>query len=172
MLPDLKTPLLWALGLALAAALATAGIESTRGASARTDAAKARQELAEYRTTVAESGRLAERAQRTEEQRRAAAVTKEATSAQARIASLEDDVRRLGAAAVGVRDAAAGAAGRARAHSCTAEPVTRQPGDDPIGLLADVLGRADQRAGELAEYADRLRIAGIACERSYDSLTP
>lgn len=38
-------------------------------------------------------------------------------------------------------------------------------------LIADVLGRADQRAGELAEYADRARIAGQQCERDYDALT-
>lgn len=42
---------------------------------------------------------------------------------------------------------------------------------DPIGVLADVLRRADDRAGILAEYADRARIAGQLCERSYDSLT-
>lgn len=41
---------------------------------------------------------------------------------------------------------------------------------DPIGVLADVLSRADERAGVLADYADRARIAGLACERSYDAL--
>jgi hypothetical protein len=61
--------------------------------------------------------------------------------------------------------------------------ASRRPGDsgavdggastgDPGHLLADVLGRADQRAGELAAYADAARIAGLACERSYDALTP
>jgi hypothetical protein len=34
-----------------------------------------------------------------------------------------------------------------------------------------VLGRAGERAGELAEYADRARIAGQQCERDYDALT-
>lgn len=41
---------------------------------------------------------------------------------------------------------------------------------DPIGVLADVLGRADERAGILAEYADKARIAGQSCERDYDAL--
>ncbi|WP_441616160.1 MULTISPECIES: DUF2514 family protein [unclassified Cupriavidus] len=41
----------------------------------------------------------------------------------------------------------------------------------PIGTLADVLSRADQRAGILAGYADVAGIAGQACERAYDSLT-
>jgi len=39
MLPDLKMPLLWALGVALVAALVTAGIERTRAAGARADLA-------------------------------------------------------------------------------------------------------------------------------------
>ncbi|MBY4945399.1 DUF2514 domain-containing protein [Cupriavidus respiraculi] len=41
---------------------------------------------------------------------------------------------------------------------------------DPIGMLADVLGRADLRAGILAQYADAARIAGQACEGAYGSL--
>ena len=43
------------------------------------------------------------------------------------------------------------------------------PAGDAIGVLADVLGRADQRAGELADAADRAHAAGLACERDYDA---
>lgn len=43
---------------------------------------------------------------------------------------------------------------------------------DAIGVLADVLGRADRRAGVLAAYADAARAAGLKCERDYDALTP
>jgi hypothetical protein len=46
------------------------------------------------------------------------------------------------------------------------------PAGDPIGVLADVLGRADERAGILAVHADAARAAGLACERAYDALTP
>lgn len=42
---------------------------------------------------------------------------------------------------------------------------------DAIGVLADVLERADTRARVLAEYADAARTAGQACERAYDALT-
>lgn len=43
---------------------------------------------------------------------------------------------------------------------------------DAIGVLADVLGRADRRAGILAEYADRAREAGLKCQADYDALKP
>ncbi|WP_376740637.1 DUF2514 family protein [Pseudomonas veronii] len=37
-------------------------------------------------------------------------------------------------------------------------------------VLADVLKRADQRAGDMAGYADQSRIRGVTCEQAYDSL--
>ena len=37
-------------------------------------------------------------------------------------------------------------------------------------VLSDLLQRADKRAGELAVAYDRARIAGLTCERSYQSL--
>ncbi|BFT83928.1 DUF2514 family protein [Enterobacter ludwigii] len=37
-------------------------------------------------------------------------------------------------------------------------------------LLANVLESADKRAGELAEYADRARITGLTCEKTYDGI--
>ncbi len=36
-------------------------------------------------------------------------------------------------------------------------------------VLSDLLSRADARAGELARYADQLRVAGRTCEVSYDA---
>lgn len=38
-------------------------------------------------------------------------------------------------------------------------------------LLANVLESADKRAGELAEYADRLRVKGQQCENTYKGVT-
>lgn len=55
-----------------------------------------------------------------------------------------------------------------RAHPTP--PSDSPPAGDPIGVLADVLGRADHRAGILAAYADSARIAGLQCERSYQAL--
>ncbi|PLC06417.1 hypothetical protein CY658_05125 [Variovorax sp. RO1] len=53
MLPDLKTPLLWVLGLGLVAALATAGIERTRAAGARADLATEKRSRADENTARA-----------------------------------------------------------------------------------------------------------------------
>jgi chromosome segregation ATPase len=53
MLPDLKTPLLWVLGLGLVAALATAGIERTRAAEARADLASEKADRAKENTARA-----------------------------------------------------------------------------------------------------------------------
>jgi hypothetical protein len=63
-----------------------------------------------------------------------------------------------------VRLTAAVAAARAAAAAGSA------PAGDPIGVLADVLVRADDRAAVLADFADRSRAAGLACERSYNAL--
>lgn len=38
-------------------------------------------------------------------------------------------------------------------------------------VLADVLGRIDAAAGELAAHADRARVAGMACEAAYDRVS-
>jgi hypothetical protein len=43
---------------------------------------------------------------------------------------------------------------------------------DALDVLAQLFSGADDTAGELAQAADRARVAGLACERSYDALTP
>lgn len=45
------------------------------------------------------------------------------------------------------------------------------PADDRASVLADLLGRAAERADQLAEQADSARIAGQLCVSAYDSLT-
>ncbi|MFG0659304.1 DUF2514 family protein [Delftia sp. WSY_13] len=55
----------------------------------------------------------------------------------------------------------------ARSAATAAE---REATADAIGVLADVLGRADERAGILAAAADQARARGAACERAYDTV--
>lgn len=69
-----------------------------------------------------------------------------------------------------LRDATKSLADKARAQCAdSSASELRQATDDPIGVLAHVLGRADERAGILADIADRRAIAGAACERAYDA---
>jgi len=48
-------------------------------------------------------------------------------------------------------------------------PQARQLPAPPV-LLADVLKRIDQRAGDLAEVADQAKARGVTCERAYDGI--
>lgn len=107
-------------------------------------------------------------AARTEEQRRTAAQSEIAKDAnQQRTAALADAfAARAAAGSLQQRVDQLVAAARRPAASAGSPAA-----GDPLDLLADVLSRADQRAGELAEYADRARIAGQQCERDYDALT-
>ncbi|AOI94857.1 DUF2514 family protein [Burkholderia sp. LA-2-3-30-S1-D2] len=76
----------------------------------------------------------------------AAAADGAAVSLRKQVAALVVDVRR---AAASTRSTATG---------------------DALDLLADVLGRTDEAAGEFARIADERGIAGQQCERSYDAL--
>lgn len=137
----------------------------------RQGGASARVELAQVRQQAAEQVASAERKQREIELQRTRDVQEAATHAQTRIDALAADLAASRAAADGLRAAAASAARRACPNPSAAGAGTREPDPGALDLLVDVLGRADARAGELAEYADRARIAGSACERAYDALT-
>ncbi|MFS8930933.1 DUF2514 family protein [Cupriavidus taiwanensis] len=107
---------------------------------------------------------------RREEQRRTTAQTEIANAAIQKANAAQADAR---AADTARRELLARVTALANA--------SRRPGDsgaggggaaaaDAIHLLADVFGRADARAGELAQFADAVHVAGQACERSYDAL--
>ncbi len=108
---------------------------------------------------------------RTEEQRRTAAQAEIANAATKETEIAHADARDAADTAERLRKRVADlVASRGKRESATPAVGSEATGD-PIGVLADVLSRADRRAGILAEYADTTRIAGLACERSYDSLT-
>lgn len=154
----------WLLLALLAAALVLVGVE-------RTQVLKARADTAQLRADMATAQAAAEKRERAKEAQRAADVQEVATHAQSQIDSLAADL----ADSRGVADSLRAAVDSARRRACPSAPAAGagpgQLGADPIGVLADVFTRADKRAGELAEYADRLRIAGAGCERAYDALT-
>ena len=110
------------------------------------------------------------------------AVTKAREEEQRRINTLEviaNDTRfKLDAAhadAATARTAAAGLRQQLadyRTRNACSPAVTggSTPAEDPLVLLSELLSRADERAGELAVFADRAHLAGRACEAAYDSL--
>lgn len=73
-----------------------------------------------------------------------------------------------------VRDAADATVGRVAAsqgssHSCTT--AASQAATRAVMVLADVLKRADQRAGDLAAVADQARARGLTCEQAYGAIS-
>lgn len=130
----------------------------------------ARAELVEARLDAARAQVKAVDDARIEEQRRTAAQTEIANAATEKLEDARADAAAANDASGRLRQRVAEllAAGRAAGNPATAG--AGPAAGDPLDVLADVLGRADQRAGILAEYADATRIAGQACERSYDAL--
>jgi len=161
----------WIAAGAIAGAVALAGVQTVRLANERTAHATSKQEFADART---ESARLTAQAE-----------TEQREKFERRIKGKDDAINQAQKLADGLR-LAADRAKRAdsKLRQSTAELVARAreacgrsgtgsasaTADDPIGVLADVSGRIDERAGVLAEYADRARVAGQTCERQYDSL--
>ena len=93
-------------------------------------------------------------------------------SAQEAIAQAQADAAAAGVESGRLREQARRLA--ARASQCASNPGAAQGGPaagHPAMVLADLLSRADERAGELAAAYDRARASGLACERAYLSLT-
>lgn len=105
---------------------------------------------------------------RQEEQRRQAAVNKEASDAREQIKAATSDASVADAAG----DRLHVEAGKFAATSC-GDPGAAKRGASATRaamVLSELFQRADKRAGELAAAYDRARIAGLTCERSYESL--
>src|SRR5690606_32902147 len=138
----------------------------------RMDAKLARQESAHTAVLeqMAQATVASVEAARTEEARRTAAVEEQRDIAQNRADGLALDVAAGRAVADRLRELDA-----LRSRGCTCGPAAAdggasKSGTDAIGLLIDVLTGLESAGREVAEYADRLEIAGLACEGSYDSV--
>lgn len=126
----------------------------------------------EQATELATVRAAAELAARKAEQRRQADIERVRQDAEKQIASAERDAVAADAVAVGLREQAERLA--KRASQCASHTGTTQSGDaagQSAVVLADLLSRADERAGELAAAYDRARASGMACQRAYFSLT-
>lgn len=150
-------------GVALYQSGHSAGEEGER----KTWQAKWDKQSAELAEARAQNVQLA----REEEQRRQRAIDKVRQDAEQQIARVETDAAAASAVAAGVLEQARRLA--TRTNQCASHSSVTQSGDaarQPAVVLADLLGRADARAGELARAYDRARTAGLACERAYHSL--
>lgn len=158
----LLNPRFWG-GLAVVVALTLAGAFVYRAGRA-----SLRGEFDAYKLAQQEVRILADRAQRTEEQRRTTAIAKEVTNAQpliqaeARDAAALPDSRLQQPAIRYIR------------RACPNPPAAAAgaPASDPLMVFADVLGRIEQRSEDLARLAGERGAAGTICQRSYDALTP
>lgn len=135
--------------------------------------ANARWELkwADQQTLQAKGLAAATAAARAEEQRRQEAVDQVINDARQQQAAANADGGSADAAGERVREQAGKLAASA---SCTAgDPGATERSKTATRaamVLSDLFQRADKRAGELARAYDAARIAGQACERSYDAL--
>ncbi len=107
---------------------------------------------------------------RIEEQRRAKQLSEIANEAKQQAETASADAGRARAESGRLRERVAELVAAGRAASDSAAAGGGQAAGDPLDVLADVLLRADQRAGDLADFADRAHIAGAGCERAYSAL--
>lgn len=160
----------YGLGIALAASLAGLGVQSYRLKAEQADHANTKSEFSDYRgKATSQALELSEKNRATEQELANAYAANEALAKQALDAILSAAATEQ-LAHRRVQDAARDAADAARTRCAAATtPGYSTPGPDPIGVLADVLGRADSRAGELAAVAQGSRIRGLNCEANYDA---
>jgi hypothetical protein len=164
----LVNPLFW-LALLLGGLVAYGG---GRWQQSHADAAKYEADRTKAALSAAvDQVRAVERA-RDEEQRRTAAQTEIANAAIQNAKSAQADARIADAARRELLARVTALVNASRSAGNTNAVGGGPSAGDAAGLLADVLGKIDQRAQELAEFADAAHIAGQACERSYDALMP
>ncbi|SDK41192.1 Protein of unknown function [Pseudomonas delhiensis] len=152
--------------------IAAVGIGCWRHGVTTTDAAwqaKWDQHLAADAAATAQ----AQAEQRVIEQNRQQSINKLAEDGQRAIDKAQMDAAAARASAGSLRDAADKlatrlAASEARGDTCTAG--ASKAAAAAARVLADVLKRADERAGRLADIADQSRARGLACEAAYAAL--
>lgn len=126
------------------------------------------EQIADIRAAQAQAVTDAVTKARTEEQRRINTLEVIANDTRSKLDAAQVDAATARAAATSLRQQLADY--RQRASSNTPVIGGGEATEDPLFLLSDLLSRADERAGELADFADRAHIAGRACEAAYDSL--
>jgi len=166
-------PALWALGIGAASLISAIGVQTWRLHSLEASCAMKAEAWAEEREKLANAAQAAEHRQRLIEDQRRQDVERIANDATTRIAAAHAAASAADAARDRMQLAAQQAAAAARRRGSGSHPAAAGSGaaaSDPIGVLADVLGRADAAAGVYAAIADQRGLRGQACERAYEAL--
>lgn len=161
-------PRLWlAVGIALAVAYGGGRWQQSRDDAARYAAERTKAAL----SAAVDRVKAVDRA-RDEEQRRTAAQTEIANAATKDLERARGDARAAGDAAERLRARVADLLAAGRAGKDSTAPSAGPTAGATDALLAELFRSADDRAGSLAADLDAARIAGLACESSYDALMP
>ena len=114
---------------------------------------------------------IGERSARQEEHRRADAQQEARVKAHEERTIADSGAADADAAGQRLRSEAAQLASTVSCPATDTAPIARgEAATRAAMVLSDLLSRADERAGELAQAYDRARIAGQQCEASYDAL--
>lgn len=165
----------WIWFASIGALFALLGVQQVRVDRAKTATAEARTALANDRVTYAQAAQVAESVARAEEARRALTTRKTIEDAYAQVKAAQDDALRAGDSAQRLQQRVTALVAAARAGGTNPAIAGRGPsqqGSDALDLLVGMQSRIDGAAGQLGDYADRLRVAGLACERISDGLQP
>lgn len=147
-------------------------VQSVRLHSEQLDAAQARTALATHAAASERAARLQSDKYRTLETQHRDHITRIDHDTQAALAAARADATRAAGTAERLRGDLASyiTAHRTRAQAAAAASQCAPDPSPALGVLADLLSRADARAGALAAFADDARARGAGCERSYDAV--
>lgn len=165
----------WMAWLAIVAAMAVLlGLQTLRLSDERTEHANTKTAWSDERTTLERQAREAVQAARDEEQRKTKDVQKEADEAQKQlvVAAADADAARDAGERLRKQVAILTAALRSSGSGKPASANPSASADPALDLLADMQRRIDEATDGIAGFADKSHTSGLACERSYDALTP
>ena len=158
----LLSPKFW-VAIAFAALVAIIGLQQVRVSNAKSELSALRTSYAQAALKAEQEARAKETAREQEKQDIIDSANKQAEDAIAAVSAADS-------AAASLRQQLARYSAAIRKNPSTGKGSTSNPSADAFDLFSRLLAGMDDAAGEVSLYADRLRIAGVACEKQYDSL--
>lgn len=165
-------PRVW-IALTLAALLAWTHWQAYRqgGASARVELAQAKAQHAAVLTDIATKTAKTAEAFRASERAASTAIEKVATDGQDKADRARADAAAARAASGRLHQQLADYRSAVRQATASAGPAAAgAPAEAALDLLSELLARSEDRAGEIAEFADLAHAAGQTCERAHDEV--